>query len=87
VRRSRPRVSNDRDIRRIHRGCKDKAMRQLLLSAVRSGAQYRMTKSGVMFRGPDGGGISTHFTGSDHRAPDNFRKSLKSIGITIEKRK
>lgn len=75
-----------KDLRRIRKGCTNKGMRSLLLAALATGARYKMTKSGVMFLGEDGGGAATHLTCSDHRAAENFRKSLKSIGIIIEKR-
>lgn len=79
-------MGESKDVRRIRRGCTDKTMRKLLLAVIGSGYRYRMTKSGVMFYGPDGS-ATTHFTCSDHRAVDNFRTALKSIGITLEKRK
>lgn len=78
-------MGESKDIRRIRRGCTDKAMRKLLLDAIKTGARYRMTKSGVMFLG-EGGGATTHLTCSDHRAVENFRTSLKSIGIIIERK-
>jgi hypothetical protein len=80
-------VAEATDLRRIRRGCTDKGMRGLVLAAIDTGARYKMTKSGVMFHGEDGGGATAHFTVSDHRAVENFRRTLRSIGITIEKRK
>lgn len=80
-------MGDSKDLRRIKRGCTNREMRALILAAIKTGARYRMTKSGVMFYGRHGSGISTHFTCSDHRAVDNFRKNLKQVGITIEKGK
>lgn len=60
-------------------------MRKLLLRAMDSGARYRMTKAGVMFYGP-GGSAAAHLTGSDHRGTENFRTTLRSIGIIIERK-
>jgi hypothetical protein len=79
-------MGESKDVRRIRRGCTNKAMRKLLLEAIGTGARYRMTKSGVMFLGERGAGITTHLTCSDHRAVENFRTSLRSIGITIERK-
>lgn len=67
----------------IRSRCTNREMRTVLLAAVKAGARHKLTRSGVMFFGEDGGGIATHFTVSDHRAAKNFTKSLKSIGITI----
>lgn len=79
--------SDSKDLRRIRRGCTNREMRKLILAAISSGARYKMTRSGVMFLGHHGGGITCHLTCSDHRAVENFRKSLKTIGIIIEKGK
>lgn len=75
-----------KDIRRIQRGCTDKEMRKLILDVIYSGVRYKMTKSGVMFYTAEGS-ASAHLTGSDHRGLENFRKTLKTIGIIIEKGK
>lgn len=61
-------------------------MAKLLLSVIRAGYRYKMTKSGVLFYGPEGGQVSTHLTCSDHRSVQNFRRDLRSIGITIERK-
>lgn len=71
-----------KDMRRIQRGCTNKAVRQILLAVLRDGHRYRMTKSGVTVFGPRGS-AGTHLTGSDHRGADNFRADLRKAGITI----
>lgn len=73
-----------KDIRRVQRGCTDKEVRKLLLTVMRSGHRYRMTKSGVTVFG-QGGSAGAHLTTSDHRGAENFRSALKKIGITIER--
>ena len=73
-----------KDMRRIQRGCTDKATRQILLTVLKEGHRYRMTNSGVMVFGPEGS-ASAHLTGSDHRSAQNFRADLRKAGIAIEK--
>lgn len=73
-----------KDLRRIQRGCTDKAMRKILLTILRGGHRYRMTNSGVMVFGAEGSACA-HLTGSDHRAVANFKADLRKAGITIEK--
>lgn len=74
----------NKDMKRVQRGCTDKEVRRLLLTVMRAGHPYRMTKAGVMVFGPEGS-AGAHLTTSDHRGAENFRSDLKKIGITIEK--
>ncbi|QWY82795.1 HicA-like toxin [Arthrobacter phage SilentRX] len=78
-------MAASKDIRRIQRAS-NKDMAKLLLSVIRAGYRYKMTKSGVLFYGTSGGQVSTHLTCSDHRAVANFRRDLRNIGITIERK-
>lgn len=74
----------NKDLKRIQRGCTNKEIRKLLLSVMRGGHRYRMTKCGVTVFGPEGS-AGAHLTTSDHRGAENFKADLKKIGIDIEK--
>lgn len=73
-----------KDMRRIQRGCTNKAVRQILVTVLKEGHDYRMTKSGITVYGPNGS-ASAHMTTSDHRGAQNLRATLRKIGIPIEK--
>lgn len=73
-----------KDIRRIQRGCSNRAVRQILLTVLKEGHEYRMTKSGIAVYGPHGV-AAAHLTTSDHRGAQNLRSTLRKIGIPIEK--
>lgn len=70
------------DVRRIQRTASGEKSR-LLLSAIRAGHPYKMTKSGIIIYGP-GGIAGTHLGGSDRRGVSNFRSDLRQAGIVIE---
>lgn len=74
-----------KDVRRIQRTA-TKEVSRMLLSALRDGHRYKMTRSGIIIYGPDGI-AGTHLCGSDHRRVQNFRADLRRAGITIEKGK
>ena len=84
MRRSTHPVAASKDIRRIQRtACSDKA--KLLLSVIRAGHRYKMTKAGIVIYGPDGI-AGTHLAGSDHRGLANFRSDLRKSGITLKEK-
>lgn len=71
---------DNRDLRKIRRGCTNREVRATLLRAIQSGARYKLTKKGVILYGPNGVAV-THFTVSDHRGVKNLKASLKAAGI------
>lgn len=73
-----------KDMRRIQRGCTNRAVRQILLTVLKEGHAYRMTKSGIAVYGPHGV-TAAHLTTSDHRGAQNLRTQLRKIGIPVEK--
>lgn len=73
-------MAEAKDLKRIRRSS-NKAMARLLLGVIKSGARYKMTRSGIMFFGRHGS-CSTHLGCSEYRAAANFRHDLIRIGIT-----
>ena len=78
-------VADSKDVRRIRRSS-NREVQAVLLSAIRAGHRYKMTKSGISIYAP-AGSAGTHFSVSDHRAAKNLRADLRRCGITIEKGK
>lgn len=67
----------------IRRRCSNREIRRIMLYALDQNTRYKITKSGIIFYGPDKTFAATHFTVSDHRAPKNFIGQLSKIGINI----
>ena len=59
-------------MRRVRRACSDKEMRALLISALKAGCDYKITKRGIILYGENGQSVSAHFTTSDLRGHKNF---------------
>lgn len=77
----------NRHLNRIRRACTNVEVRRLLVTAIKSGARYKMTKSGVMIYGPENMSTAAHFTISDRRGAMNLRAELKRMGIETGKSK
>lgn len=77
-------MASGKDLARIGK-VRNKRISALLLTAIRAGHRYRMTRSGVMVYGPHGN-AATHFSVSDHRAAENLRADMRRAGITVEDR-
>lgn len=77
-------TARNKDLRQL-RGCNDRKMRQVLREAMKA-LPYRMSKSGVVFYGKDGGMVSIHLTTSDHRATENALARLRAIGFEPHKK-
>ena len=73
-------MARHKDVRRIRR-CPDRERRKALLTAMRSGLHYRMTKKCVIFYGDNGLCAVAHFTVSDHRASKNLWSQLEKLGV------
>lgn len=71
----------NKDLSVIRRGCTNRDIRAALVTAIKSGVRYRMTKKGVILYGENGLSAVTHFTVSDHRAALNLWSQLRAIGI------
>jgi hypothetical protein len=66
----------------IQKRSRDSEQRRVVMAALELGAPAKLTRSGVVFSGPDGT-AGTHWTTSDHRALTNFETQLRRIGIPI----
>lgn len=73
---------NAKDLRKVRR-CNNRDVRKVILSVLRSGVRYRMTKNGIMLLGPNGG-ITAHFSVSDHRGYLNLIADLRRAGIDYQ---
>lgn len=71
----------NKDLSTIRRGCTNRDIRAALVTAVKTGVRYRMTKSGVILYGDNGRSVAAHFTASDRRAALNLWSDLRAIGI------
>lgn len=76
---------SSKDLRIVQRGCTNRDVRKVILSALKSGVRYRMTRSGVMIYGPTGF-ASAHFTVSDRRGYKNLIAGLRQAGIQIKEK-
>lgn len=74
------------DIKVVQRGCTNRDIRETLVSALKGGVRYRMTKKGIILYGEDGQSTATHFTSSDHRAVLNIKAQLRRMGIEPSKK-
>lgn len=77
----------NKNLNRIRRACTNVEVRRLLLHAIKSGAEYRMTKSGVIIYGSGKGVAVAHFTISDRRGASNLRSQLRRIGVDVSSSK
>lgn len=75
------------DIKVVQRGCTNRDIRETIVSALKGGVRYRMTKKGVVLYGDDGQTAVTHFTVSDRRAVLNVKAQLRRMGIEPTKKK
>lgn len=73
----------NKHLKHIRRACTNVEVRRLIITAIKSGARYRLTKSGVMFYGEDGRSTVTHFTISDRRGANNLRAEFRRMGIEV----
>lgn len=76
----------DKDLSVIRRGCTNRDIRAALVTAMKSGVRYRMTKKGVILYGDSGLSVVAHFTASDRRAALNLWSQLRAIGIEQTKK-
>lgn len=74
-------AATNKDLSVIRRGCTNRDIRAALVTAMKSGVRYRMTKKGVILYGDNGHSVSAHFTVSDRRASLNLWAELRAIGI------
>lgn len=77
-------AASTRDLNTIRRGCTNKAIRALILAALKTGARYRMTKNGIIIYTETGLTVGTHFTVSDHRGAKNLQAQMRRAGFEID---
>jgi len=70
-----------RDLNTVRRGCTNPEVRKLLVTALKAGTRYRMTKNGIILYGHRGGLVACHFTMSDHRSARNVRADMRRQGL------